>query len=106
MPTPAGDQPASLLVVVCSLVPNSLAREAVRATCGREARILGVRVLFLVGREAGHRKIDSLPKEAKEFEDIIQEDFMDTYANLTLKSLALLRWAHIARPHVDSCSVL
>ena len=94
--TPADDHPASLVVVVCSSVPNYLAREAVRATWGREARVLGVRVVFLVGRQAGPRKIDRVATEVEEHGDIIQEDFIDTYANLTLKSLALLRWTQEA----------
>lgn len=34
-------------------------------------------------------------KEAEEFDDIIQEDFLDTYHNLTLKSMSMLKWINL-----------
>ena len=34
----------------------------------------------------------NVSKESDEFDDIIQEDFIDSYANLTVKSLMLLKW--------------
>ena len=30
--------------------------------------------------------------ESHEYGDIVQEDFIDTYANLTVKTLMLLKW--------------
>ena len=95
LPPQAGHQVSHLVVVVCSDLPNYLGRQAIRDTWGTQAKGIGVRVFFLVGKRA-MTKIDRLAEESDEHGDIIQEDFIDTYANLTLKSLALLRWAHQA----------
>ena len=35
---------------------------------------------------------DKLNNESEEYGDIIQESFVDSYANLTVKSLMLLKW--------------
>ncbi|XP_037806004.1 lactosylceramide 1,3-N-acetyl-beta-D-glucosaminyltransferase-like [Lucilia sericata] len=63
-----------------------------------------VRILFLLG----HTKIDTaggmggsggdnethirLQQEAEQYDDIIQENFLDTYNNLTIKSVMALKW--------------
>ena len=51
-------------------------------------------VIFLLG----HVGNDTIPlqinvtKESETFGDILQEDFIDSYANLTLKTLMMLKW--------------
>lgn len=40
-----------------------------------------------------------MAKESAKFGDIVQESFLDTYHNLTLKSLALLKWVNLTCFH-------
>ncbi|XP_037952929.1 beta-1,3-galactosyltransferase 1-like isoform X1 [Teleopsis dalmanni] len=57
-----------------------------------------IKVVFLVGRNEpdimiGNETVNALiHKEAQQYQDIIQEDFTDTYNNLTLKSVMALKW--------------
>ncbi|KAG8239191.1 hypothetical protein J437_LFUL018850 [Ladona fulva] len=95
-----------LLVIVCSSVTNFEARQAIRETWASEAVAPKVRVAFLLGNpapsveeEAEDGEIpSSTALQIKVFEesrlhgDIIQEGFVDTYNNLTLKSVMLLKW--------------
>jgi len=58
---------------------------------------VGLRVVFVMGWTAPGDKGDHDVQRALEFEaaqygDIVQEDFLDTYRNLTYKGVAALRW--------------
>ncbi|CAL1299198.1 unnamed protein product [Larinioides sclopetarius] len=82
-----------LAVVVCSAVPNFEARSAIRSTWALDAKTLrGVRVFFLLGRSSNQSLNAAVAEEGARHSDIIQEDFLDTYNNLTLKSVMLLKW--------------
>jgi len=82
-----------LLVIVCSAVDNLAARQAIRDSWARDTNTLpGVRVLFLVGQLANNSKQDQLVEESHKYNDLIQEGFLDSYANLTVKSVMLLKW--------------
>jgi hypothetical protein len=60
----------------------------------------GARLLFLLGTQ------DDLPAaveadlamEAGQFSDLMRENFLDSYENLTLKSLGGLKWSSIFCP--------
>merc|ERR1740129_1262846 len=86
--------PPYLLVVVCSAVKNYEARMAVRNSWARDTMdvLPNVRVVFLVGQLHNNSDQDKINEEAREFSDILQEGFIDSYANLTLKSIMLLKW--------------
>ena len=49
-------------------------------------------VVFLVGQQVNSTHQEQLRSEADQYGDIVQEAFIDTYANLTVKSLMLLKW--------------
>lgn len=56
-----------------------------------------MRILFLVGRSRyesfiGNETILRIQQESDQYDDIIQEDFIDTYNNLTIKSVFALKW--------------
>lgn len=54
---------------------------------------LSSQVIFLVGRPQSNGAQQQLVvEESNAFGDVLQEDFVDTYNNLTLKSLMLLKW--------------
>ncbi|XP_042304928.1 beta-1,3-galactosyltransferase 4 [Sceloporus undulatus] len=85
----------SLLVLVASAPGHDTRRQAIRATWGGThwAGELTVRTFFALGVPSEPQLQAALEGEAAEHGDLIQGRFLDTYANLTLKTLALLGWA-------------
>ena len=86
-----------LFIVVCSAVENFSLRQAIRKTWAMDAerRKLPIKVVFMVGRaQEQHRHLESaLIKEGSHFGDVIQQQIVDHYTNLSLKSLGYLRWS-------------
>ncbi|KAL8213648.1 UNVERIFIED_CONTAM: hypothetical protein K2H54_067916 [Gekko kuhli] len=87
--------PPFLLVLVVSATEHKRQREAVRQSWGGVHRAGGqaVRTFFVVGLPAEPGQQVALEAEARKHGDLIQGHFVDTYANLTRKTLALLGWA-------------
>ncbi|KAK6470117.1 beta-1,3-galactosyltransferase 5 [Huso huso] len=83
-----------LLSLVTSAPPNAEARHAIRQTWGSLTSVGGraVRTLFLLGIPDTPAQRQALASEAERHGDIVQGNFRDSYANLTLKTLSLLRW--------------
>jgi len=81
------------VIVVFSAVENGARRDAIRGTWSSPEHLkrLGLRVVYVLGRAEG-RDGDVLV-EARRYNDIIQADFVDSYANLSVKSLVALHWA-------------
>ncbi|XP_050982130.1 lactosylceramide 1,3-N-acetyl-beta-D-glucosaminyltransferase B [Labeo rohita] len=96
-----GEKDVLLLLFVKSSSENFERRQAIRSTWGNETyieRTLGVtvRVLFALGLHPEPEKRRQLKMqllfEDQRFHDLIQQDFMDTFHNLTLKLLLQLSW--------------
>lgn len=82
-----------LLVIVCSALTNFEARYTIRQSWAQDTDTLNnVKVVFLVGQQVNSTHQEQLRSEAEQYGDIVQEAFIDTYANLTVKSLMLLKW--------------
>uniref|UniRef100_A0A8D2E7D0 Hexosyltransferase n=2 Tax=Theropithecus gelada TaxID=9565 RepID=A0A8D2E7D0_THEGE len=86
-----------LVILVTSHPSDVKARQAIRVTWGEKKSWWGYEVLtfFLLGQEA--EKEDkmlalSLEDEHLLYGDIIRQDFLDTYNNLTLKTIMAFRW--------------
>ncbi|KAM5334847.1 UDP-GalNAc:beta-1,3-N-acetylgalactosaminyltransferase 1 [Glossophaga mutica] len=86
-----------LVILVTSHPSDVKARQAVRVTWGEKKSWWGYEVLtfFLLGQQA--EKEDkvlalSLEDEHLLYGDIIRQDFLDTYNNLTLKTIMAFRW--------------
>lgn len=90
--SPRDPCPSFLAVVICSAVSNFAARRAIRDTWGQDAKSPLVRAFFLLGRTDNETLQDNVARESRLFGDVIQADFMDTYNNLTIKSVVLLKW--------------
>lgn len=55
------------------------------------------KLVFLLGLPASENHTDvqsKIEEEVKTYGDIIQEDFIDSYNNLTLKSIMMLKWVN------------
>ncbi|XP_072255703.1 beta-1,3-galactosyltransferase 5-like [Pyxicephalus adspersus] len=84
--------PPFLVLLVTTSHSQKEARMAIRKTWGKEQLIHGKRVVtfFLLGTNPG--KPISLSEEINTHKDIIQKDFVDSYYNLTIKTLTGLDW--------------
>ena len=52
-----------------------------------------VRLVFVMGKTFDKPEVqDALAFESEQYGDIVQEDFMDSYKNLTFKGVAALKW--------------
>ncbi|XP_057681626.1 beta-1,3-galactosyltransferase 5 [Corythoichthys intestinalis] len=85
-----------LITMVTSAPAHHKARQAIRSTWGGETVVRGLKVLtlFMLGVPSDHALSRLLIEEAKEKGDLVQGRFLDTYSNLTLKTLALQRWVN------------
>ncbi|KAG8227981.1 hypothetical protein J437_LFUL007532 [Ladona fulva] len=83
-----------LLILVTSAPPNTEARSAIRRTWANESQLpLEAEVFFVLGTTYDEKVMETVEKEAEKYNDIIMEDFIDSYDNLTYKTLFALKWA-------------
>lgn len=72
------------------------ARTAIRKTWGQYGLIPGVNILhlFVIGQPAQSEPVlqEQLERESKEYGDIIQMNFVDSYRNLTIKTMMIMNW--------------
>ncbi|XP_013411890.1 beta-1,3-galactosyltransferase 1-like, partial [Lingula anatina] len=83
-----------LMVVVLSSVHRYRQRQAIRQTWGTAVNQLELKtkVVFMLGRTNESFHEYQVRKESEQHHDIIQEDFIDTYRNLSIKTTAVLKW--------------
>ncbi|XP_036452124.1 lactosylceramide 1,3-N-acetyl-beta-D-glucosaminyltransferase B [Colossoma macropomum] len=102
------DKDVLLLLFVKSSPQNFEMRRAIRSTWGNEAYIektLGVtvKVVFALGlppQPLQRKKLQrELFQEDEKYHDLVQQDFLDTFHNLTIKLLLQLGWTHAYCPH-------
>ncbi|XP_066551716.1 N-acetyllactosaminide beta-1,3-N-acetylglucosaminyltransferase 3 [Amia ocellicauda] len=104
--TPEDSVDVFLLLVIKTSPGNYDRREVIRKTWGKERLQDGVwvRRLFVagvVGNNRERRKLNRLLEiEHREYQDIVQWDFDDTFYNLTLKQLLFLEWMEARCPEV------
>lgn len=81
------------LFLISSAMGNVDRRNAIRDTWGRDVlAFTGNRVAFLLGAGNDSRLQSAVESEASVHGDLIQEAFFDSYRNVTLKSIMMLRW--------------
>ncbi|CAH2014343.1 unnamed protein product [Acanthoscelides obtectus] len=82
-------------MMVCSAPANIEARQAIRDTWGSDKKIQGhnLSAYFLVGETNNISMQNDLQLESDQYGDIIQERFVDSYNNLTLKSIQMVKLA-------------
>ncbi|KAL1479587.1 hypothetical protein MTO96_051735 [Rhipicephalus appendiculatus] len=99
---PGCDNGTLALVAVFSAIDHYEHRLTVRATWGGAlTRMHGFKVVFMLGRPRSDIVQDRILRENATHDDIVQGNFVDSYKNLTLKSLMMLRWAHHFCPNAS-----
>ncbi|XP_014480263.1 PREDICTED: beta-1,3-galactosyltransferase 1-like isoform X2 [Dinoponera quadriceps] len=89
--------PPYLLIIICSAVANHEARVAIRNTWANKYNLdhsynSAVKIAFLLGQTDNDTLNNLIVEESSQYNDIVQERFFDTYNNLTLKSVMMLKW--------------
>lgn len=80
------------LAIIVTTQPSSFwQRKLIRETWG-SSNITHVKIGFFVGSTTNSSIQIDVEHENEQFQDIIQEQLIDTYNNLTLKSILLLKW--------------
>ncbi|KAM5172254.1 beta-1,3-galactosyltransferase 5-like [Mantella aurantiaca] len=92
-----------LLLAVKSNPRSTNRRSALRQTWARERVIEGFRVrpIFLMAQTESAGYMAIVEKEDKEYNDILQWDFMEGHHNLSLKERCFLEWLHFNLSSVD-----
>ncbi|XP_022074182.2 beta-1,3-galactosyltransferase 1-like [Acanthochromis polyacanthus] len=87
------------LVLMVPVTPhNREARDIIRNTWGKETTVLGQEVshYFLLGLSKEEDGLEDLQEqvlqESQTHHDILQSDFLDSYNNLTIKTMVMFEW--------------
>ncbi|XP_059399579.1 beta-1,3-galactosyltransferase 1-like [Carassius carassius] len=83
------------LVFMVPVAPHQVeARKAIRSTWGNESSVQGkaVLTLFLVGLTGGPEAQQKLEEESRQHRDLVQSNFVDSYFNLTIKTMVIMDW--------------
>ncbi|NXR79696.1 B3GT2 galactosyltransferase, partial [Pycnonotus jocosus] len=93
------------LILLIAAEPGQVeARQAIRQTWGNESLTPGIQIvrIFLLGLSTkvnGYLQRTIL-EESRQHHDIIQQEYFDTYYNLTIKTLMGMNWVATYCPHV------
>ncbi|XP_053374373.1 beta-1,3-galactosyltransferase 1-like [Mercenaria mercenaria] len=88
------NQSIVLIVLIMTTHENIKTRTALRSTWLSHTKnnTANVRYAFLLGETANYRLKESVLRENSVYHDIIKEDFVDTYMNLTFKTIMGFKW--------------
>ncbi|CAK9805185.1 Beta-1,3-galactosyltransferase 1 [Anthophora quadrimaculata] len=81
-----------LIIIVMSAPTHLEARMAIRQTWGHFGQRSDISILFMLGATADSKVEAILRKEQKTYNDVIRGKFLDSYSNLTLKTISTLEW--------------
>ena len=83
-----------ILAFIHSAADHSIHRQLLRKTWMTSPQYLGrnVRTIFLLAATSDKNVQESIDRESADYGDIIQEDFVDHYKNLTYKFIMGLKW--------------
>ncbi|XP_066299987.1 beta-1,3-galactosyltransferase 5-like [Branchiostoma lanceolatum] len=89
------DEKVFLLIIVTTAPQNHRHRFEIRQTWGNVSNVFGanIKTVFAVGKPTNRAAQVALEQENRLHHDIIQGDFVDSYRNLTLKTMLCLKWA-------------
>lgn len=88
-----------LAVIACVAPANFRQRMTIRETWGSVANTnKEIAMVFMLGKTSDLNIQQQILNESNAYHDIIQEDFVDSYRNLSYKSVAMLKWSYTYCP--------
>uniref|UniRef100_A0A1A9W437 Galectin domain-containing protein n=1 Tax=Glossina brevipalpis TaxID=37001 RepID=A0A1A9W437_9MUSC len=81
-----------LLILITSALEHSDARLAIRQSWGHYTERRDVSIAFVLGRTANQNLNKDLSEENSIYGDLIRGHYIDSYNNLTLKTISSLEW--------------
>ncbi|ODN06437.1 Beta-1,3-galactosyltransferase 1 [Orchesella cincta] len=81
-----------LTILITSAPGHFSARDAIRLTWGHYAQRLDVSMAFIIGKTENETILDGIETEKRLYDDLIVANFVDSYDNLTLKTMSSLEW--------------
>ncbi|XP_043253253.1 beta-1,3-galactosyltransferase 5-like [Colletes gigas] len=81
-----------LVIIVMSAPTHLEARMAIRQTWGHFGQRSDISILFMLGVTLDPKVETILRREQKTYNDVIRGQFLDSYSNLTLKTISTLEW--------------
>ncbi|KZC12529.1 Beta-1,3-galactosyltransferase 1 [Dufourea novaeangliae] len=81
-----------LVIIIMSAPTHLEARMAIRQTWGHFGQRSDISILFMLGKTLDSKVEAILKKEQKTYNDVIRGKFLDSYSNLTLKTISTLEW--------------
>ncbi|KAI5631781.1 galactosyltransferase domain-containing protein [Phthorimaea operculella] len=90
-----------LLILVTTAPSHGAARDAIRLTWGSFALRKDIAIVFVIGQPPDAFR-DKLEAEDEMYGDIVMGNFVDSYSNLTLKTISMLEWTDTYCPRARS----
>jgi len=84
-----------ILVYVHSGPTNYQRRVVIRETWATRTLFPDLRLVFMIGKSLDNNIMKAIEYENEIYRDIVQEDFIDSYKNLTYKGIMALKWISI-----------
>lgn len=81
-----------LIIIIMSAPTHLEARTAIRQTWGHFGQRSDMSILFMLGTTLDRKVETILHKEQNMYNDIVRGRFLDSYSNLTLKTISTLEW--------------
>ncbi len=87
--------PVYIVVYVHSGPANYQRRMVIRETWSTQILFPDLRLVFMIGKTLDQSLMKAIEYENEIYQDIVQEDFIDSYKNLTYKGVMALKWISI-----------
>ena len=84
-----------LVIIIMSAPTHFEARTAIRQTWGHYGQRKDISILFILGATFDNKIEKILQREEDIYGDVIRGKFVDSYSNLTLKTISILEWVDV-----------
>ena len=84
-----------LVIIIMSAPTHFEARTAIRQTWGHYGQRKDISILFILGSTSNVKIEKILQREEDMYGDMIRGNFVDSYSNLTLKTISILEWVDL-----------
>ena len=88
-----GQKPKVFLLIYVHTSPDNYKRRlSIRETWAKRSMFRDIRIVFMMGRTESTKTSEMILLENGIYGDLVQEDFIDSYRNLTYKGIMAMKW--------------